>query len=71
MDAYTIAWAAWGLIFAVIEGLALANKKEGDTLSEHVWKWFQSKKDNPKALALRTTLFGFMAWLTTHFVFPS
>jgi len=66
---FTIAWFIWGGLFAAIEGVALFNKREGDTLSEHVWKWFQVKKSNPKALALRTGLFGFMAWLTAHFVF--
>ena len=36
-SAYTLGWIIWFLIFAVIEGKALANSRDNDTLSEHVW----------------------------------
>lgn len=39
MSGWTWAWLAWGLMFAVIEGMALTNSRSGDTLSEHAWAW--------------------------------
>ena len=59
---YSKLWVAWLALFAVIEGAAILNKKKGDTLSEHVWKWF------PKNTARGVALVGFMAWLFWHFV---
>lgn len=32
-----MAWLVWGVYFAVVEGLALANSRAGDTLSEQIW----------------------------------
>ncbi|HEY9416163.1 MAG TPA: hypothetical protein VIQ30_15485 [Pseudonocardia sp.] len=39
MSVFTWAWIAWGVAFAVIEGVALVNSRSGETLSEHVWAW--------------------------------
>lgn len=40
MSWYTAAWAAWLGMFAVVEGLALRDKRTpGGTLSAHVWAW--------------------------------
>lgn len=39
MSVWTWLWVAWGLMFAVIEGVALFNSTRGDTLSEHAWAW--------------------------------
>lgn len=61
-DGFTWSWVAWLAAFGVIEGIALFNKRKGDTLSEHVWKWF------PKNTARGLGLFAFMAWLFMHFV---
>jgi len=62
---FSWAWVGWLLAFLVIEGLALFNKKKGDTLSENVWRWFGVKSGK----SLRTMgLLGFMTWLTIHFV---
>ena len=78
MDNWTIAWLVWIGGFVVIEGLALANKKEGDTLSEHVWKWFATSKaaqakegvEQPKGTVRvrRFVLLAGMCWLTYHFM---
>jgi len=63
---FSWAWVGWILAFIFIEGLALFNKKKGDTLSENVWRWFGVKSSGK---SLRTMgLFGFMLWLTIHFV---
>lgn len=65
---FTIAWIIWIGMFLAIEGQALLNDREGDTLSEHVWKWF-AIKDKPRWYKLRRfALLAFLAWLTTHFL---
>lgn len=59
---YTIAWLAWGLMFAVIEGLALANRDDGDTLSEHVREW-QSWGGS----FVTASILALLGWLAYHF----
>jgi hypothetical protein len=82
MSVWTLLWVAWGLAFAVIEGLALFNSRAGDTLSEHAWAWLGIKrralwrrKPGSKATRVRPTwtltalrvLFGLaMLWLGLH-----
>ena len=76
MSQWTIAWLVWLGAFVAIEGPALANKTPGDTLSEHVWKWFATRRedlrnDKGKASARvkirRVVLVSFLAWLSLHF----
>lgn len=76
MSGWTIAWLVWLGAFVVIEGPALANKKPDDTLSEHVWRWFATRRedmrnDQGKASAWvkirRVVLVSFLAWLSLHF----
>jgi hypothetical protein len=71
MSNYTIAWILWGLIFLAIEGIALADKDEGDTLSEHIWRWFKVRGAIPTKTGwtLRLILAGFMVWLSGHMIF--
>ncbi|MEU9126595.1 hypothetical protein AB0D08_00505 [Kitasatospora sp. NPDC048540] len=75
MTVWSWLWVAWLAAFAAIEGKALFNKTEGDTLSEHVWKWFGTARDDrPQGqpngwLRLRRfTLLAFLAWLSVHFL---
>lgn len=69
MDGYTIAWVSWLAAFGVIEGKALLSKREGDTLSEHVWKWFAVRDEHAKAGQVRrAVLVMFLAWLSAHFL---
>lgn len=68
MSWFTIAWGLWALAFAVIEGIGLANKKKGDTLSEHVWKIFKVRESKAWTFG-RFFLAAFMVWLSGHFVF--
>jgi hypothetical protein len=65
---YTWAWILWILAFGVIEFAAIKDKREGDTLSEHVWKVIgtKGKKDAGKWI-LRLGLAGLFAWLIPHF----
>ena len=71
MSGYTIAWVMWGVIFVVVEGIALADRDYNDTLSEHVWKWFRVRGAMPTKTgwALRGILAVFMTWLWGHMVF--
>jgi len=73
VSGWTIAWLTWIAAFLAIEIPGLLNKTPGDTLSEHVWKWFAT--GNPKQpanahfiRARRFALLAGMAWLSVHFL---
>ena len=68
-DTYTWLWAIWGLFFLAIEGGAIMDKRPGDTLSEHVWKWIGKKGyEKPSGYKWRRGALGaFLAWLAYHF----
>ncbi len=71
MDIFTHAWLIWLAFFALVEGIALANKKQGDTLSEHVWRWFAVlRKGQPDGWTRfrRFALLSFVTWLAAHFI---
>lgn len=64
----TWAWlVALGLLLA-LEVVALVNRQPGDTLSEHVWRWFSVGDRAPFWRLRRVVLLAFMAWLTVHFM---
>jgi len=70
---WSVLWLIWIAQFFAIEIPALVNKDRGDTLSEHVWKWFAISGDAGKSKsggyrARRFTLIAFLAWLVAHFV---
>lgn len=68
MSGWTVAWLLWGAMFVAVEGAALLNKDYGDTLSEHIWKWFRIK-DKPRQWTVRRGVLAvFMTWLSVHFV---
>jgi hypothetical protein len=54
-------WLFWLGAFVVIEAAAILRPQPGDTLSEHVWRWFRGWR--------RWLLAGFLAWLFVHLVF--
>ena len=68
MDWYTVAWFGWIVAFLVIEGLAIRDDDPGDTLSEHVWRWFSVTERTTGWRVRRIALGGFMMWLTVHFL---
>ncbi|WLW38625.1 hypothetical protein [Streptomyces phage Verabelle] len=75
MTVWSWLWVGWLAAFCVIEGKALFNKTEGDTLSEHVWKWFSTRRTAAKTeqptgwvRLRRFVLLAFMAWLSVHFL---
>ncbi len=68
LEGYTLAWLIWLLQFAAIEGAALVNKRDGDTLSEHVWRWFSMRQKGAGWRMRRFALLAFLAWLVAHFL---
>ncbi|MCX4572276.1 hypothetical protein OHB41_03565 [Streptomyces sp. NBC_01571] len=72
MSPWTLSWAVWLAAFGVIEGLALANKRPDDTLSEHVWRWFAVTRHDPQpdgwTRLRRFALLAGMSWLGVHFL---
>lgn len=73
MLTFTIGWLLWIAAFLVWEGIALFNSKPGDTLSEHVWHWFGTRRQDYKPGQKvprwrRLVLAAFMVWLTLHFL---
>ena len=68
MDTFTWLWLGWIAAFLGIEGRALFNKVPGDTLSEHVWRWFSVRGKGRAWQARRVGLLAFMAWLAAHFL---
>jgi hypothetical protein len=70
MSDWTVAWLLWILQFIAIEGQALLNKTPGDTLTEHVHKWFSLETKGFGWRARRASLIAFLSWLTLHFLFP-
>jgi hypothetical protein len=66
---YTIVWCALGLVGGVTELVALANKRSGDTLSEHVWRIARVGDRRPTALVwvIRGLIALVMLWLAGHF----
>lgn len=63
---FTTAWIVWLIQFGAIEGLALFNKAEGDTLSEHIWKWFSILDKGTGWRLRRFSLLASLAWLVAH-----
>lgn len=68
MSLYTWAWLFWIAMFFVVEGPAVLNKTPGDTLTEHVRKWFAVKDKPPGWRLRRIALLSFLAWLCVHFL---
>ena len=64
ISVYRWGWIIWALYFAVLEGLALADSKKGDTLSENI-RWLRDQA--PVVLAI--IIGGTVTWLFIHFLF--
>ncbi|WP_328491296.1 hypothetical protein [Streptomyces zaomyceticus] len=59
-------WIAWSLIFAVAEGIALANRRDEDTLSENVRRLFRTRTSKAGRAVFAVGWFGFSAWFAIH-----
>jgi hypothetical protein len=65
--AYTAAWIFWIGVFAAWEILALRDKDEGDTLTEHIRRWFHLRDTVQVRNYGRGILFIGLVWLLGHF----
>ena len=68
----TWAWIGFGVYFVVVESLALARSRRGDTLSEHLWLLFgtaRGTKATAGAWVRRGVLVLALAWLSVHLLF--
>lgn len=68
MTEFTWLWLIWLGMFAAVEGAAIFNRTPGDTLSEHVWKWFSIREKGKGWRSRRFALLTFLAWLVAHFL---
>ncbi|MEU5978419.1 hypothetical protein [Streptomyces sp. NPDC047315] len=59
-------WIIWSLIFAVAEGVALANRRDGDTLSENVRRLFRTRTSKAGRAVFAVGWFGFSGWFALH-----
>jgi len=66
---YTALWILWALLFAVIEGSALAKRSPGNgTLTWNVRKLLAL---NSRSIWTgRVIAAGFLGWLVFHFMYP-
>jgi hypothetical protein len=71
VSGWTLAWIFWIGFFLVVEGWALASKKAGSTLSEHVWRFtrpYGNKQVSAAAITARTLVGLLLVWLLGHFI---
>ena len=71
MNFWVLAWSALGLAVLALEGVALLNKRDGDTMSEQFWRAFHVYDARPTKLVIagRVILGLFGLWLTIHMTF--
>jgi hypothetical protein len=59
-------WIGWSLVFAVAEGIALANKRDEDTLSENFRRLFRTRTSKVGRAIFAVGWFGFSGWFALH-----
>ncbi|MEU9355009.1 hypothetical protein AB0D65_29440 [Streptomyces griseoloalbus] len=59
-------WGAWALFFVIYETVALANKKDDDTLSENTRKLFRIRSSKAGRAVFTVILGGGAAWFLLH-----
>lgn len=71
MSWYTVAWIFWIAFFLLVEGLGLASKTPGSTLSEHAWALTRpyGRRAGPLVITARAVIGVFLVWLLGHLVF--
>ena len=68
MSVYTVIWMIWVVTFLVVEGVALAKKQPGTTLSANVWNWFHVYDYSWRGRLGRFFLLVLTCWLAVHFI---
>lgn len=64
-------WIAWTAVFAFAEGIALANKRDGDTLSENTRRLFRTRTRKAGRAVFAVGWFGFSGWFALHILTES
>ncbi|MFI8206737.1 hypothetical protein [Streptomyces sp. NPDC085937] len=59
-------WGAWALFFVIYEAIALANKKDDDTLSENTRKLFRIRRSKAGRALFTVILGGGAVWFMLH-----
>jgi hypothetical protein len=59
-------WALWTAIFVIAEGIAIANKADGDTLSENTRRLFRTRTSKAGRAIFAVGWFGFSGWFALH-----
>ena len=67
---YTMLWVVWLLAFGAIEWSAIKDVRQGDTLSEHIWKIIGTKAAQKQTWHwfLRIGVLALLVWLIVHFM---
>ncbi|MCG8971760.1 hypothetical protein [Streptomyces sp. CL12-4] len=59
-------WIVWTLAFAIAEGIALANRRENDTLSENFRRLFHTRTSKAGRAVFAVGWLGFSGWFAIH-----
>ncbi|MFJ4988755.1 hypothetical protein ACIP9H_33765 [Streptomyces sp. NPDC088732] len=59
-------WIAWTIAFALFEGIAIANKRNGDTLSENFRGLFHTRTSKVGRAIFTVGWLGFAGWFALH-----
>lgn len=62
---WTTLWILWALMFTAVEAAAIWNDKRGDTLSEHLRRWFRTDTNLGRTIFLIVSGV-FMSWFVVH-----
>jgi hypothetical protein len=62
---WAIAWFAWIIMFGIIEAIAIKHDAPGDTLTEHIQKWFRTDTHLGRT-AFLVAFGGFAVWFVIH-----
>jgi hypothetical protein len=65
MSNWTFAWIIWIAEFIIIEGTALLNDRDNDTLSEHLRLWFRTDVKIGRTIWLLVSGV-FFGWFIVH-----
>ncbi|MFG2986242.1 hypothetical protein ACGFYQ_34160 [Streptomyces sp. NPDC048258] len=63
---WPVIWIVWSLLFAVFEGVALANRRDNDTLSENFRRLFHTRTSKAGRAVFAVGWIGFSGWFAIH-----
>lgn len=59
-------WITWTVMFVAFETIALANRREGDTLSENIRALFRTSTSRVGRALFAVGWIGFSGWFAIH-----